>query len=154
MARDNRIDIASRMVEATVAEVFAAVADPAAWERWLPPTGMSCSVDEFEFRDGGRYRLTMRYVDGSHAGKSSADTDVTAGTFIKIVPNERVIQRIEFESEDPAFAGAMRMTWLLEPLNEGTRVTFTAEDVPAGISPEDHSAGLQSTLENLALFVE
>jgi len=33
-------------------------------------------------------------------------------------------------------------------------VTVRCEDVPAGIRPEDHQAGLASTLNNLAEFVE
>lgn len=45
------------------------------------------------------------------------------------------------------------MTWLFEPAPDGTNVTITAENVPAGISAEDHAAGLASTLENLASFV-
>ena len=31
---------------------------------------------------------------------------------------------------------------------------MTAENVPPGISAEDHSAGVRSSLENLAAFVE
>lgn len=33
-------------------------------------------------------------------------------------------------------------------------MTVRCEDVPAGIRAEDHAAGLQSTLDNLAAFVE
>jgi hypothetical protein len=48
----------------------------------------------------------------------------------------------------------MVMTWTLGPAAGGTLVTLTAENVPPGISAEDHSAGLASSLENLARFVE
>ena len=47
----------------------------------------------------------------------------------------------------------MRMVWDLEPAPGGTRVIFLAEDVPEGISKEDHDAGLKSSLENLAAYV-
>jgi hypothetical protein len=40
------------------------------------------------------------------------------------------------------------------PVDGGTRVDFIAEDVPEGISAEDHAAGLESSLANLAAYVE
>lgn len=154
MAREKRIDSAERVIGASAKAVYAAFADPTAWEQWLPPTGMTGRIEEFEFREGGRYRVILHYGDGSGAGKTHADEDVSEGTFVELVPNQRVVQRIEFESDDPAFAGAMQMTWEIAPFNDGVRVTFSATDVPEGISPEDHAIGLQSTLENLARFVE
>jgi hypothetical protein len=61
---------------------------------------------------------------------------------------------VQFESEDPRFAGEMIMTWLFMPAPEGTMVHITAENVPEGISPADHAAGFAATLANLAAFVE
>jgi hypothetical protein len=46
------------------------------------------------------------------------------------------------------------MTWALEPVDGGTLVTIRADDVPRGISAEDHAAGMAASLENLARFVE
>jgi hypothetical protein len=48
----------------------------------------------------------------------------------------------------------MTMTWELSVDGNGTRVEVRADDVPAGISPQDHAAGLKSSLANLAAFVE
>jgi hypothetical protein len=48
----------------------------------------------------------------------------------------------------------MRITWVLEPARDGTLVTVRCDDVPSGIRAEDHQAGLTSTLDNLAAFVE
>ena len=61
---------------------------------------------------------------------------------------------VEFESEDPNYAGFMKMTWALEPLTEGTQVTIVCENVPEGVRKEDHDEGLRSTLENLAESTE
>lgn len=154
MGSNKRIDTASRVIGAPAGVVYAALSDPSAWEEWLPPTGMTGEVEEFDFREGGRYRLTLHYTVGSGAGKTTADKDVSEGTFVELVPNQRVTQQVEFDSNDPAFAGTMLMTWSLEPFNDGSLVTFTAENVPPGITPEDHATGMQSTLENLARFVE
>jgi hypothetical protein len=46
------------------------------------------------------------------------------------------------------------MTWAVTAVDGGTRVDFIAEDVPEGISAEDHAAGLESSLANLAAYVE
>jgi hypothetical protein len=48
----------------------------------------------------------------------------------------------------------MTMTWELSEENGATRVLVTAVDVPTGISPDDHAVGMQSSLANLAAFVE
>jgi hypothetical protein len=57
------------------------------------------------------------------------------------------------ESQDARFAGEMTMTWTFAAVLEGTRVTVTAENVPPGVSKDDHDAGLRSSLENLARFL-
>ena len=36
----------------------------------------------------------------------------------------------------------------------GTRVDLTADDVPAGISADDHAEGMESSLRNLARYLE
>jgi hypothetical protein len=48
----------------------------------------------------------------------------------------------------------MTMTWQLAADPGGTRVEIRADDVPAGISAEDHAAGLTASLSNLAAYLE
>ena len=48
----------------------------------------------------------------------------------------------------------MTMTWTVQADAGGTRVEIVADDVPDGISAEDHAAGLASSLQNLGRFVE
>jgi hypothetical protein len=48
----------------------------------------------------------------------------------------------------------MTMTWQVAAVDAGTRIDSVAEDVPDGISAEDHAAGLASSLTNLAAYVE
>ena len=70
------------------------------------------------------------------------------------MPNDRVVQAVDFESDDPAFAGTMTMTWAVQASDHGTLVEFIADDVPVGISAEDHAAGMTSSLEQLAGYLE
>ncbi len=150
-----RIDSGSRRIRADTATVFQAFADPAAVASWLPPSGMTGSMLAFAFREGGGYRMRLSYDDPGHRpGKTSADADEVEVRIVELVPDRRIVQVVEFDSDQPEFAGSMRMTWSFEAVEEGTRVSVRAEDVPPGIRPEDHEAGLTSTLENLAIFVE
>ena len=141
------------MVAAAPDTLYRAFVDPAALMAWLPPKGMSGRVLLFEPWDGGRYRIELRY-DGAGAGKTTARSDISAGRFLALEPGRRIVQSVQFESDDPRYAGEMIVTWSLDPAPGGTTVTVTAANVPSGISAADHEAGLASSLENLARFVE
>ena len=56
-------------------------------------------------------------------------------------------------SDDPAFAGTMTMTWAVSAVEGGTIVEFIADNVPDGISADDHAVGLAASLENLAGYL-
>lgn len=98
--------------------------------------------------------MTLVFGNAHGAGKTSDNTDEVAGRFVRLKPAELIVQDIEFVSDDPVFAGTMTMTWKLDQVADGTAVTITCENVPSGISPEDHAAGLASTLANLASWIE
>jgi uncharacterized protein YndB with AHSA1/START domain len=150
-----RTDSASRVIHADPERVFAALVDAEALTEWLPPSGMSGRFDWFDARPGGSYRLVLTYKDESPgSGKSTADSDIVEARFVDVVSNVRVVQAVDFVSDDPALAGTMTMTWELSAENGGTRVEIRADDVPTGISAEDHAVGLGSSLANLATFVE
>ncbi len=149
-----RSDLASRVVAADPEDVFAALVDADALVRWLPPRGMTGRFERFDARPGGSYRLVLTYDDAPGSGKTSAEADVVEARFVEVVPPVRVVQAVDFVSDDPAFAGTMTMTWSLSVEHPGTRVEIRADDVPDGITAEDHAVGMQSSLANLAAFVE
>jgi uncharacterized protein YndB with AHSA1/START domain len=143
------------VIAAPLGRVWAALVDPAALMAWLPPGEMTGRFERFDARPGGSYRLVLTYADASGApGKANADSDIVEARFIDIVPGERVVQAVDFVSDDPAYAGTMTMTWEVTVADAGTRVDIVAEDVPDGISAEDHAAGLASSLTNLAAYLE
>lgn len=126
-----------------------------ALERWLPPDGMTGRIERFDPRPGGGFRIELTYPDAAHSpGKTSASQDVTGVEIAVLEPNVRVVWRIDFASDDPAFAGTMTMTWTLTEVDGGTEVSVRADDVPPGISASDHEAGIASSLANLAVHVE
>jgi len=150
-----RTDTASRVIAAPPDRVYAAVVDPEALTTWPPPDGMSGRFERFDARPGGSYRLVLTYANGwAGRGKATADSDIVEARFVDLVPDVRVVQAVDFVSDDPANAGTMTMTWELEAVDAGTRVDIRADGVPAGISAEDHAAGLASSLANLAAHLE
>lgn len=143
---------AVRDIKAPAETIYRAFLSRDAMSCWLPPAGATGVIDVFEPHEGGRFRLTLTFETAP--GKSSANTDVVSGRFVELLPGRRVVMAVDFDSDDPAFAGTMTMTWELAALPDGTRVTTMAEHVPVGISQADHEAGMRSTLANLAAFVE
>lgn len=150
-----RTDTRSLVIPASPAALYRAFASAGALLRWLPPGDMTGRALAYDFREGGRYRIELTYDEATPpgAGKTTSRTDVTSGTFLALEPERRIVQSVEFASDDPALAGEMLMTWSFEPVPSGTLVTITAERVPPGIRPEHHDEGLRSSLENLARFV-
>jgi uncharacterized protein YndB with AHSA1/START domain len=141
-----RTDIASRVIAAPVGRAYAALVDPDALVAWLPPNGMTGRFERFDARPGGAYRMVLTYVDASTArGKATPDSDIVEARFLDIVPGARVVQAVDFVSDEPGHAGTMTMTWEVATAERGTRIEIRADNVPDGISAEDHAAGLTSS---------
>ena len=67
---------------------------------------MRARFDRFDPRTGGSYRLVLTYADaGTGRGKATADSDVVQARFVSVEPGVRVMQEVDFESDDPSFAG-------------------------------------------------
>lgn len=151
-----RVDSASRIIKAPPHTIYRALIDPEAIAAWRPPEGMKGEMLAFEGREGGLYRMSLTYIGTEHdlRGKTTEHADVVEGRFLELVPDRRVVEVVEFESDDPAFAGSMTITTALAAVPGGTEVTIRCENVPDGIRPEDHQEGMASTLANLAAFTE
>src|SRR5690242_12913252 len=97
-----RTDTASLVVPADAEAVYAAFVDPEALLVWLPPDGMSGRFEHFDARPGGSYRLVLTYDrDSPSAGKTTADSDVVSVRYVDVVPGEKVVQAVDFNSDDP-----------------------------------------------------
>lgn len=149
-----RTDSTSRLVAASVTRAFDALVDPSALLRWLPPAGMTAHFEHFNAQPGGSYRLVLTYAHPPEAGgKTAPDADVVDGRFVEIVAGARVVQAVDFVSADPSFAGTMTMTWSVAEAAGGTLVEMRADDVPPGISAEDHLSGMNASLDGLVAYL-
>lgn len=152
-ARPGRVDSALRLIEAPAEAVYAALIDPEAMVQWRAPDGMAAEVLEMDRREGGRFRMALRYDTPDQPGKSGDGLDIFESRFVRLEPNCEVTEAIAFQSNDPAYSGTMMMTTHLRPVGNATEVSIIAKDVPEGIAQEDHFVGLNSTLDKLKHFV-
>lgn len=151
---NNETHIASRVILAPPRAIFRAHVDPDALVKWRAPAGMQARVSDFAARVGGGYRMELRYADEAGPGKSTANSDIVQVRFVELAPDDLIVETATFQSVNPAFAGTMTITTQLTPVSDGTKVTVAAENVPPGISEEDHLKGIDSSLKNLALLLE
>ena len=118
----------------------------AEWDDWqvraIRRPGRAAPTDGLDLRRRSTARARQRRPD------------IVEARFVDIVPGVRVVQAVDFVSDEPGYAGTMTMTWEVAPVEGGSRVEIRADNVPDGISAEDHATGLASSLANLAAYLE
>jgi uncharacterized protein YndB with AHSA1/START domain len=115
---------------------------------------MSSQVHEFDVREGGSFRVSLTYDAPARTGKSAQNTDTYHGHFVKLVPDEQVVEVFEFETDDPALRGEMTITTTLTDADDGTDVVIVHEGLPDSVPPADNETGTRMSLDNLARLVE
>jgi uncharacterized protein YndB with AHSA1/START domain len=144
----------SRRMNAPRAIIYRALIDPRAVATWKVPTGMTSHVHEFDAREGGSFRISLTYDAPTGTGKTTAHTDTYHGRFVKLVPNEQVVEVVEFETTDPALRGEMTITITLADRDGGTDILAVHDGLPSGVSTADNEAGWREALDKLATLVE
>jgi uncharacterized protein YndB with AHSA1/START domain len=146
----------SQIINLPREDVYQAFLEADAVAQWLPPDGMRGHIDLFEPYEGGKFRISLTYEnpEDSLGGKTSEDTDTAEGKFVELLPNEKIVWVSEFDSDQPEYAGEMRITWSLADSDGGTEVSVLCEGIPTGIRLEDNELGSKQSLQKLAAFVE
>lgn len=146
----------SKTIKASPEALYRAFTDPKALQAWQAPGNMTGKVHQFDLRAGGGYEMSLFYPASEKTahGKTSDREDRFTVKFRELKPYEKIVQAVNFNSPDPAFAGEMIMNITFEPLGEATRVTIAYQNIPPGIRPEDNEAGTKDSLEKLARYVE
>lgn len=144
----------SRHINAPRAAVYRALVDAQAVATWMVPTGMTSRVHAFDAREGGTFRISLAYDSPTGTGKTDAQTDTYHGRFVKLVPDEEVVQVVEFETANPAIRGEMTITITLTDADGGTEVLGVHDGLPDGVSAADNEVGWRSSLAKLAALVE
>lgn len=134
--------------------VYQAILDADAVAKWRVPEGMTGHVHEFDAREGGSFRVSLSYDSPGRTGKSAPRTDTYHGHFARLVPDEQVVEVLEFETADPALGGTMTMTTTLTDADGGTDVLVVHEGIPDSVPTADNETGTRMALGNLARLVE
>ena len=152
MSRSTRVH---RRIAAPRSAVYRLLIDPAAIVQWRVPDGMTAHVHEFEAREGGTLRVSLTYDAPTGTGKTAAHTDAYRGRFVRLVPNETVVEEDEFETNDPGLRGTMMSTiTLTDAPDGGTDVVGVHERLPPGVSAEDNETGWRMALAKLTALAE
>jgi uncharacterized protein YndB with AHSA1/START domain len=143
-----------QLVRAPRAAVYRALVDADAVATWMVPSDMTSEVHVFEAREGGFFRISLTYATPTGTGKTTAHTDTYHGTFVALVPDERVVQVLEFETDDELMRGEMTVSFTLTAVDGGTEVLAVHDQLPPGLAPADNEIGWRMSLEKLAQLVE
>jgi uncharacterized protein YndB with AHSA1/START domain len=134
-----------RVLRAPPDRIYRAFLDADAMAKWLPPNGFTGKVHQLEAKVGGSYRMSFTNFT---TGKSHS----FGGTYLELVPNERIRHTDKFE--DPAFSGEMVTTITLKKIFCGTEMSVVQEGIPPAIPAEACYLGWQESLVLLAKLVE
>jgi uncharacterized protein YndB with AHSA1/START domain len=134
-----------RVLRSTPERVYRAFLDGDAMAKWLPPNGFIGRVHHFDAKVGGTYRMSFTNFT---SGKSHS----FGGTYLELVPNERIRHTDKFE--DANLSGEMVVTIALKKVMVGTELTIVQEGIPDVIPPEACCLGWQESLTLLAKLVE
>ena len=134
-----------RVLAAKPDKVYRAFIEPDAMAKWSPPNGFTCTVHQFDAKEGGTFRMSFRnFTTGvSHS---------FGGEYKELVPGERLRYTDKFD--DPNLPGEMQVTVTLKPVSVGTEIAIVQEGIPDVIPPEACYLGWQDSLRNLARLVE
>jgi uncharacterized protein YndB with AHSA1/START domain len=149
-----RLARSANHVNAPRANVYRALLDARAVETWMVPIGMTSHVHVFDAREGGLFRISLTYDEPTGTGKTTAHTDTYHSHFVKLVPNEQLVEVMGFETADAAMRGEMMVMFTLTDAGGGTDVLALHDTLSPGLSPADNEIGWRMALNKLAAFVE
>jgi len=134
-----------RVLKATPEKLYRAFTDANAMASWIPPYGFICSVQQFEAKTGGTYKMSFTNFSTGHSHSFG-------GKFLEIKPNEYLRYTDKFD--DPNLPGEMITTIWLKKNIAGTDLKITQEGIPEVIPAEMCYLGWQESLDKLTKLVE
>ena len=134
-----------RVLTAPPERIYRAFLDADAMCKWLPPHGFTGHVHSMDAKVGGGYRM-------SFTNFSSGNSHSFGGTFVELVPDERIRHTDKFD--DPNLPGEMQTTIILRKVSVGSEIEIVQEGIPAVIPTEACYLGWQESLTLLAQLVQ
>lgn len=135
-------------------KVFETLLDPRRIADWKVPEGMTAQVHAFDARERGEIRVSLTYDQEETQGKTQKNVDTYHGRFIRLIPDEVIVEVDSFETDDPALQGNMTITYTLTGEDGGTDLLIAHEGLPTGVLESDNELGWRMALVKLASLVE
>jgi uncharacterized protein YndB with AHSA1/START domain len=117
--------VITRSYDAPAHLLFRAWSQPEHIMRWFGPEGWPVTHCEMDFRVGGTYRFAMTGPDGEQGTPFG-------GTYLEIVPNEKIVYDDAFESP-----GAERMVMTVTFEESGGQTTLTVHTLFPSVAMKD-----------------
>ena len=134
-----------RIIKASPEKVFRAFADPIAHSTWLPPYGFLCTIQQMDFKTGGKFRMTfINFSTGNGHSFGGEYLEIKQDAFIKY--SDRF--------DDPNLPGEMTTTIWLNKVICGTELKVLQEGIPQAIPAEMCYLGWQESLDKLIKLIE
>jgi len=128
-----------RVIDATLAETWAAWTDPALVARWFAPSDMRAEVIALEVRKGGAYRIRMHDREGRD--------HTVGGSYVAVEPQRRIVMTWAWEGgAEPQ----SQVTVEFAERSGGTEIFVLHERLPDAGSIDAHRKGWLGCLDNLA----
>jgi uncharacterized protein YndB with AHSA1/START domain len=126
-------------------KLYRAFTEAGAMAKWLPPHGFTCSVQQFDARVGGSFRMSFHDFGSGHSHSFG-------GEYLELVPDELI--RYSDRFDDPNLPGELQVTVRLKAVSCGTELHITQAGIPELIPLEMCYLGWQDSLAQLAALVE
>jgi uncharacterized protein YndB with AHSA1/START domain len=134
-----------RVLKTTPEKLYRAFIEPAAFAKWLPPYGFTCTVQQLDAKVGGSHKA-------SFTNFTTGNGHSFGGKYLELVPGQKLRYTDKFD--DPNMPGEMTVTVLLKKVMVGTELSIVQEGIPDAIPAEACYLGWQESLEQLAKLVE
>jgi uncharacterized protein YndB with AHSA1/START domain len=123
--------------------VFAALSTPEGVAHWWGPDEGPVLFADIDARVGGRFRVRFRMLDGTEHEAS--------GECLEVVDSKRLVMTWQwtFGGEPDERGKVSRVAMDLRPIDSGTELTFTHEQLQTEISRDSHKWGWSGSLDKL-----
>lgn len=131
-----------RRIKASPARIYAAITRPEQMMRWWGPDAGPTLKAEADVRPGGRFSVVFRLLNGEEHNPT--------GVYREVVPEKKLV----FTWEWPGMPERESLvTFLLEPIEGGTRLTLIHERLPDEDARKSHEQGWAGLLDKLPIFL-
>jgi uncharacterized protein YndB with AHSA1/START domain len=131
-----------RTIKAAPARVWAAITQPEQMMQWWGPDAGPTLRAEADVRPGGRFSVVFRLLNG--------DEHNPTGIYQEVIPEKKLV----FTWDLPGMPEPESLvTFLLEPIDGGTRLTLRHERLPDEAARRSHEQGWNGLLDKLPPFL-